>query len=64
MEACQLMLKSDPTMANWRECVDLGLAAHALPSEAKRCKLSVNWHMSSSGKEAGDELAACLKLKS
>ena len=63
VESCQLILKSEPTMANWRECVDLGLAAQAPPAAAKRCKLSVNWHMSSNGKEAGDELAACLKLK-
>ncbi len=64
VEACQLILKSDPTMANWRECVDLGLAVHATPADAKRCKLSVSWHMSGNGREAGDELAACLKIKS
>jgi hypothetical protein len=63
VEACELVLKPDPAIAEWRECVDLGLAAHADRGAAKRCKTSVPWHVTGSGAEAGHTLAACLAGK-
>ncbi len=61
VQTCELMMASDPAMAEWRLCVDEGLAVHATESAAKRCKVSVTWHMSKTGDEAGKALAACLK---
>jgi hypothetical protein len=61
VEACQLVLKPDPPMADWRECVDQALAAHADRAAADRCKTSVTWHVTNSGAEAGRTLRACLR---
>jgi len=63
VEACELILKPDPAMADWRECVDQALATHAARPAANRCKTSVAWHVTSSGADAGRELAACLAQK-
>jgi hypothetical protein len=63
VEACELVLKPEPAIAEWRECVDLGLAAHADRGAANRCKTSVPWHVTGSGAEAGHTLAACLAGK-
>jgi hypothetical protein len=63
VEACELILKPDPAMADWRECVDRALATHAGRPAANRCKTSVAWHVTSSGADAGRELAACLGTK-
>jgi hypothetical protein len=60
VETCQLVLKPDPPMADWRECVDLALATHAGRGTAERCKTSVAWHTTTSGADAGHLLAACL----
>jgi deoxycytidylate deaminase len=60
VETCQLVLKPDPPMADWRECVDLALATHADRGAANRCKTSVAWHTTTSGADAGHMLAACL----
>ena len=61
VETCQLVLQTDPTMTAWRECVDLGLAAHASNADARRCKLSVTWHSAKTGAEAGAQVAQCLR---
>jgi hypothetical protein len=63
VEACELILKPDPAMADWRECVDQALATHAGRPAANRCKTSVAWHVTSSGADAGRELAGCLAQK-
>ena len=60
VEACELVLKPDPAMADWRECVDEALAAHADSGAANRCKTTVSWHVTSSGADAGHILTACL----
>jgi hypothetical protein len=60
VEACALVLKPDPAMADWRECVDDALAAHADRAAANRCKTSVPWHVTTSGADAGHTLARCL----
>jgi hypothetical protein len=61
VQACQLVLKSDLAMAEWRLCVDQGLAVHAPAAKAAQCKTSVNWHVAKDGAEAGGAVAACLK---
>jgi hypothetical protein len=61
VQACQLVLKTDPAMADWRACVDQGLAVHAPPAKASACKLSVNWHVARTGAEAGRLVTACLR---
>ena len=61
VQACQLVLKPDLAMAEWRLCVDQGLAVHATPAKALQCKTSVNWHVAKTGTEAGAAVAACLK---
>ena len=60
VETCELVLQSEPSMADWRECVDLGLAAHAAADRATRCKTIVPWHGARTGAEAGKIVAACL----
>jgi hypothetical protein len=60
VEACELVLKPDPAMADWRECVDDALAVHADRAAANRCKTSVPWHVTTSGADAGHTLARCL----
>ncbi len=61
VQACQLVLTSDFAMAEWRLCVDQGLAVHAAPEKAKQCKTSVNWHVAKTGSQAGAVLTACLR---
>ncbi len=61
VEACQLVLQTDPTMTDWRQCVDLSLAVHATPGDAKRCKLSLTWHSAKTGADAGALVAQCLR---
>jgi hypothetical protein len=60
VQGCELVLKTDPPMAEWRQCVDLSLAVHAPPEKASACKLSVNWHVAKTGAEAGAIMARCL----
>ncbi|MGG2329536.1 hypothetical protein ACE40V_24600, partial [Salmonella enterica] len=52
-QTCELVLQADPAMADWRECVDVALAEHATPQAADACKLSVTWHATKNGAEAG-----------
>jgi len=61
VQTCELVMQTDPPLAEWRECVDQGLAVHASAAAAKRCKLSATWHVAKSGAEAGGLVAACLK---
>jgi hypothetical protein len=61
VQACQLVMKSDLAMVEWRLCVDQGLALHPTPGKAAQCKTSVNWHVASSGAAAGAVVAACLR---
>jgi hypothetical protein len=61
VETCQLVLQTDPTMTDWRQCVDLSLAVHATPGDAKRCKLSISWHSAKTGSEGGAAVAQCLR---
>jgi hypothetical protein len=61
VQACALVMQTDPAMAEWRQCVDQTLAVHASEDAAKRCKLSANWHVARSGSDAGRALAACLQ---
>jgi len=61
VQTCELVMQSDPALAEWRECVDQGLALHPTESAAKRCKLSATWHVAKTGAEAGAIVAACLK---
>jgi hypothetical protein len=63
VETCELVLVSEPSMADWRECVDLGLAAHAAEDRAVHCKTIVPWHGAKTGTEAGKIVAACLWQK-
>ncbi len=63
VQTCELMMQTDPAMADWRHCVDLGLAAHAPEDRAKQCKLSANWHTAKNGDEAGRAIVACLEGK-
>ncbi len=60
VQDCELVLKGVPTMTDWRECVDLSLAAHAPPARAAACKLSLSWHVATTGRDAGQRVAACL----
>ncbi len=60
VQTCALVMASDPAMAEWRQCVDLALAAHASADRAKQCKISVSWHVAKTGAEAGRILAGCL----
>ncbi len=60
-ETCELLMQPDPALAEWRECIDIGLSAKAPPEDAKRCKLAVTWHSTKSGADAGAALGACLK---
>ena len=61
VSACQLVLKSDFAMAEWRLCVDTALGVHATPARAAQCKTSVNWHVAKTGAEAGRIVAGCLR---
>jgi hypothetical protein len=61
VQTCELVMQTDPAMAEWRECVDAGLALHPSEAAAKRCKLSATWHVAKTGAEAGAIVAACLK---
>ncbi len=60
VQACELVLQPDPAMADWRQCVDVSLAAHPTPERAAQCKLSANWHVAKTGADAGASLVACL----
>jgi hypothetical protein len=60
VETCSLVLKPDPAIAEWRACVDVALSAHADRAAANRCKTSVDWHVTTSGSDAGHAVAACL----
>jgi hypothetical protein len=61
VQACELVMQTDPAMAEWRACVDEGLALHPSESTAKRCKLSATWHVAKTGAEAGAIISACLR---
>ena len=58
---CQLVMKDDPPMVEWRSCVDQGLAARAAPEVVERCKVRVNYHVAKTGAEAAGVITACLK---
>ncbi len=61
VQTCQLVMKADRGNSEWKQCVDMGLAAHASGSAARRCKLSATWHVAGSGAEAGGIIANCLR---
>ena len=61
VQACALVMQTDPAMAEWRSCVDRTLAVHASEDAAKRCKLSASWHVAKTGSEAGRVIAQCLQ---
>jgi hypothetical protein len=61
LQACELIMQTDPAMAEWRSCVDQALAVHATEAVAKQCKLSATWHVAKTGAEAGQMLTACLR---
>ena len=61
VQACALVMQTDPAIAEWRQCVDQALAVHASEDAAKRCKLSANWHVAKTGSQAGAVLAQCLR---
>jgi hypothetical protein len=61
VQTCALVMQSDPGLADWRHCVDQGLAVHPTESAAKRCKLSATWHAAKNGTEAAATIVACLK---
>jgi hypothetical protein len=61
VETCELVLQSDPAMAEWRACVDQTLAVHATPGVAARCKTSVTWHVAKTGAEAAQPIVQCLR---
>ena len=61
VQACALVMQTDPAMAEWRQCVDQALAVHASEDAARRCKVSANWHVAKTGSEAGQVLAKCLR---
>ena len=64
VEACELVLQTDPPMAEWRSCVDTALAAHADPARDLQCKTTVAWHVAKTGAEAGQLLRSCLQKPS
>jgi hypothetical protein len=64
VETCELVLQTDPAMTDWRECVDVGLSAHAAPARATQCKTTVAWHTAKTGAQAGTMLKACLQRPS
>lgn len=59
-QTCELVLHSDPPMADWRQCVDETLALHAPESAAVRCKTSVTWHVAATGADASRIIGQCL----
>ncbi len=61
VQTCELVMQSDPSMAEWRQCVDMALSVHANEETAKRCKVSANWHTAKTGAQAGQSIAACLR---
>ena len=61
VQACALVMQTDPAMAEWRSCVDQTLAVHASEDTVKRCKLSASWHVARTGGDAGRVIAACLR---
>ncbi len=61
VQTCELVLQTDPAMAEWRVCVDEALAAHATPEAAARCKTSVTWHVAKTGAEAAQTIRQCLR---
>ena len=61
VQTCELVMKGEPRMSEWRECVDQALALHASESAANRCKLSATWHVATTGTEAGGIISACLR---
>jgi hypothetical protein len=61
VETCELVLQTDPPMAEWRTCVDQALAVHASPDAAARCKTAVTWHVAKTGAEAAQPIVQCLR---
>jgi len=61
VETCELVLQTDPPMAEWRSCVDQALAVHASAEAAARCKTSVTWHIAKTGAEAAQPIVQCLR---
>jgi hypothetical protein len=61
VQTCELVMKAEPGLSEWRACVDEALAAHASEGTAKRCKLSATWHVAKTGAEAGEMISACLR---
>jgi hypothetical protein len=61
VQTCELVMQSDPAMAEWRACVDHALAVHASADAARRCKVSASWHVARTGAEAGQVVAECLR---
>jgi hypothetical protein len=63
VQTCELVLETDPPMAEWRSCVDRTLAMHPSAEGAARCKLSVTWHVAKSGAAAAAAIGGCLQGK-
>jgi hypothetical protein len=61
VQTCELVMQTDPPLADWRECVDQALAVHASGAAARHCKLAATWHVAKTGAEAGALVAACLR---
>ena len=40
VQTCELVMKAEPGLSEWRACVDEALAVHASEGTVKRCKLS------------------------
>jgi D-alanyl-D-alanine carboxypeptidase len=61
VQTCTLVMKADRGNAEWKQCVDMGLAVRASGSAAKRCKMSATWHVAETGAQAGEIIANCLR---
>ncbi len=60
-QTCQLVMKEDPAMVEWRSCVDQALPLNASRDLVERCKVRVNYHVATTGAEAAQVINACLK---
>ncbi len=61
VQTCELVMLSDPAMAEWRECVDQALALHPTEQAARQCKVSAAWHVAKTGAEAARVVTQCLR---
>ncbi len=61
VQMCQLVMKEDPAMVEWRVCVDTALSVHATPETVDACKIRVDYHVAKTGADAGLVVSKCLK---